>query len=78
MNKIDRKITIAIKEFNSKIHYKIGNFNVWFSGYILNNDQISFLNKLAEMLGNDLSTGSDFDCLTRSVQGHFSCIISNK
>jgi asparagine synthase (glutamine-hydrolysing) len=78
LKKIDKKITVAMKDFKSNIHYKIGNFNVWFSGYILNNDQISFLNKVAKMLDNDLSTGSDFDCLIRSVQGHFSCIISNK
>jgi asparagine synthase (glutamine-hydrolysing) len=57
---------------------QIGQFDVWFNGYILNDSQTSFLNRAVDLLDSDLSTNNNFDCLVRSLRGNFSFIISNK
>ena len=73
-----KNINIIVSErFGWKKH-QIGEFDIWFNGYILNDEKMSFLNRGAELLHSDLSTNNDFDDWVRSTQGHFSFIISNK
>ena len=71
------KIIINFREWYGWQYYSIRGFDVWFNGYIINDSQISFLNKGIKLLDNDLSTNDDFDCLVKNAQGHFSFIISN-
>jgi|LWDU01.1.fsa_nt_gi asparagine synthase (glutamine-hydrolysing) len=73
-----RKISINFREWHGWQYYQIREFDIWFNGYILNDGQISFLNKGTKLLDRDLSTNDDFDYWVRNAQGHFSFIISNK
>jgi len=70
-------ISINFRAWYGWQYYQIREFDIWFNGYILNDDQISFLNKGVKLLSSDLSTSDNFDYWVRNAQGHFSFIISN-
>jgi len=72
-----KKISVNFKKWYGWQLYKIRGFDVWFNGYILNDDQISFLSKGVDLLDGELSTDNDFNYWMRSARGHFSFSISN-
>lgn len=71
------EINAIVKEWYNWKHYKIGKFDVWFNGYILNGSKTLFLNKGVELLKSTLSTNNDFDCWMKDARGHFSFIITD-
>ena len=71
------EINVIAKEWFNWKKYKVGEFDIWFNGYILNDDNLSFLKKGLDMLNQPLSTENDFCYWMENARGHFSFIITN-
>jgi asparagine synthase (glutamine-hydrolysing) len=71
------KINTKIKESSGWKRYKIHKYDVWFSGYIFNEDKLATFRRIILFLNNNISEKDDFHEWLKKIRGHFSLIISD-
>ena len=70
-------IELIIKQEYGWNHYVIGEYDLWFKGYIFNGNVKSFLMHGMQLLQNDAVKNSEIEGWLTKTQGHFSFVIAS-